>query len=219
MNFLTFITKGISRTRSLNTINLSLKEKKYMELLKEMIMNKGKVREGNILKVDSFLNHQMDIKLFNEMGKEFKRRFEGQKIDKILTIEASGIGIAAIVSQYFDYVPVVFAKKTESLNLDKEVYESEVHSFTKKKTYKVRVGKQFLNEGENILIIDDFLAKGCATKGLIDILNQSKANLVGVGIVIEKGFQEGRSVLEEMNARVESLAIIEKFEDGKVVLK
>lgn len=190
-----------------------------MKLLKDMIMNKGKVREGNILKVDSFLNHQMDIKLFNEMGKEFKKRFEGEKVDKILTIEASGIGIAAIVSQYFDYIPVVFAKKTESLNLDKEVYESEVHSFTKKKTYKVRVGKQFLNEGENILIIDDFLAKGCATKGLIDILNQSKSNLVGVGIVIEKGFQEGRSVLEEMNARVESLAIIEKFEDGKVVLK
>jgi len=190
-----------------------------MELLKEMIMNKGKVREGNILKVDSFLNHQMDVKFLNEVGKEFRNRFKGEKIDKILTIEASGIGIAAIASQYFDYVPVVFAKKTESLNLDKEVYESEVHSFTKNKTYKVRVGKQFLNEGENILIIDDFLAKGCATKGLIDIINQSKANLIGVGIVIEKGFQEGRSVLEEIGVRVESLAIIEKFEDGKVFIK
>ena len=182
-----------------------------MELLKDMIKNKGKVREGNILKVDSFLNHQMDIKFLNEVGKEFKRRFEGEKIDKILTIEASGIGIAAVTSQYFDYAPVVFAKKTESLNLDKEVYESEVHSFTKNKTYKVRVGKQFLNEGENILIIDDFLAKGCATKGLID--------LIGIGIVIEKGFQEGRSVLEEMGVRVESLAIIEKFEDGKAIIK
>ncbi len=155
----------------------------------------------------------------NEVGKEFRKRFEGEKIDKILTIEASGIGIAAIASQYFDYVPVVFAKKTESLNLDKEVYEAEVHSFTKNKTYKVRVGKQFLNEGENILIIDDFLAKGCATKGMIDIINQSKANLVGVGIVIEKGFQEGRNVLEEIGARVESLAIIDKFEDSKVVFK
>lgn len=190
-----------------------------MEMLKEMIKNKGKIREGNILKVDSFLNHQMDVKFLNEVGKEFKKRFEGEKIDKILTIEASGIGIAAIASQYFDYAPVVFAKKTESLNLDKDVYEGEVKSFTKNKVYKVRVGKEFLKEGENVLIIDDFLAKGCATKGLIELIKQSKANLVGIGIVIEKGFQEGRSILEEMGVRVESLAIIDKFEDGQAIVR
>lgn len=190
-----------------------------MEVLKDVIREKGRVREGNILKVDSFLNHQMDIRLLNEIGKEFKRRFKDERVDKILTIEASGIGIATIVSQYFDYVPVVFAKKTESLNLDNEVFETEVNSFTKKKTYKIRVGKAFLSENENVLVIDDFLAKGCASKGLLDIVSQSKANLVGVGIVIEKGFQEGREVLEARGTRVESLAIIERFEEGKVIFK
>lgn len=190
-----------------------------MELLKDKIRKDGKVREGNILKVDSFLNHQMDIKLLNEMGKEFKRRFKDEKIDKILTIEASGIGIAAIVAQYFDYVPVVFAKKTESLNLDKELYEVKVHSFTKNKEYSVRVGKKFLNKNENILVIDDFLAKGCASKGLIELVKQAEANLVGIGIVIEKGFQEGRGVLESLGARVESLAIIESIANGEVKFK
>ena len=190
-----------------------------MKLLKDKILKEGKVREGNILKVDCFLNHQMDIKLFNEIGKEFKERFKDEKIDKILTIEASGIGIAAIVSQYFDFVPVVFAKKTESINLDKSVYEAQVHSFTKKKTYSVRVGTDFLSKGENILVIDDFLALGCATKGLIDILNQAEANLVGIGIVIEKGFQTGRKMLEDNGVRVESLAIIERFEGNSVILK
>lgn len=190
-----------------------------METLKEKIITEGNIRKGNILKVDNFLNHQMDIKLLNEIGREFKERFKDVKVDKILTIEASGIGIAAIVSQYFDYVPVVFAKKTESLNLDSEVYEAEVNSFTKKKNYKVRVGKRFLNEGENILVIDDFLAKGCASKGLLDIVKQSNSNLVGVGIVIEKGFQEGRELLESLGVRVESLAIIDKFEDNKVIFK
>ncbi|ATD53852.1 xanthine phosphoribosyltransferase [Clostridium chauvoei] len=190
-----------------------------MEALKKKILEEGNIREGNILKVDCFLNHQMDIKFFNEIGKAFKERFKDQKIDKILTIEASGIGIAAIVSQYFDYVPVVFAKKTESLNLDKEVFESEVHSFTKKKTYKVRVGKNFIKKEENILIIDDFLAQGCATKGMIDIVRQAEGNIIGVGIVIEKGFQEGRKVLEEMGIRVESLAIIDRFENNTVIFK
>lgn len=190
-----------------------------MEALKKKILTEGKVREGNILKVDCFLNHQMDIKFFNEIGKAFKNRFKDEKVDKILTIEASGIGIAAVVAQYFDYVPVVFAKKTESLNLDKEVFEAEVHSFTKEKTYKVRVGKEFLNKDENILVIDDFLAQGCATKGMIDILNQAEANLVGVGIVIEKGFQDGRRVLEDMGVKVESLAIIDRFENDTVVFK
>lgn len=190
-----------------------------MELLKNKILEDGRVREGNILKVDSFLNHQMDIRLLNEIGKEFKRRFEGEKIDKILTIEASGIGIAAIVAQYFDYVPVVFAKKAESLNLDKELHEVTVHSFTKNKEYKVRVGKRFLNEDENILVIDDFLAKGCASKGLIELVEKAKANLVGIGIVIEKGFQEGREVLESLGARVESLAIIEDISNGEIKFK
>ena len=180
-----------------------------MEALKEKILKEGKVRAGNILKVDCFLNHQMDIKFLNEVGKEFRKRFEGEKVDKILTIEASGIAIAGIASQYFDYVPVVFAKKTESLNLDKDVYESNVHSFTKKKDYKVRVGKQFLNKGE----------RGCATKGMIDLVEQGGAELVGVGIVIEKGFQDGRKVLEDLGVRVESLAIIDKLEDNKVYFK
>ncbi|MDQ0151326.1 xanthine phosphoribosyltransferase [Eubacterium multiforme] len=187
-----------------------------MELLKKKILEDGRVREGNILKVDSFLNHQMDIKLLNGIGKEFKKRFENEKVDKILTIEASGIGIAAIVAQYFDYVPVVFAKKTESLNLDKELYEVKVHSFTKNKEYSVRVGKRFLNKGENILVIDDFLAKGCASKGMLELIKQSEANLVGVGIVIEKGFQEGRETLESLGARVESLAIIDSIDNGDI---
>ncbi len=190
-----------------------------MEILKNRITRDGNVREGNILKVDSFLNHQMDIKLLNEIGKEFKERFKEEKVDKILTIEASGIGVAAIVSQYFDYIPVVFGKKTESLNLDKEVYESEVHSYTKNKDYKVRVGKNFLKKGEKILVIDDFLAKGCAASGLLDIAAQAEVDIVGIGIVIEKGFQEGRKVLEEKGVRVESLAIIDKMEDGKVYFK
>lgn len=190
-----------------------------MEALKEKIRTEGKVREGNILKVDCFINHQMDIRFINEIGKEFKKRFAKEKVDKILTIEASGIGIAAIVSQYFDYVPVVFAKKSASLNLDKEVYVTKVQSYTKQKIFNVRVGKEFINEGENILIIDDFLANGCAAKGLLDIISQAGANAVGVGIVIEKGFQDGRKVLEDEGVRVESLAIIDKMEDGKVFFK
>lgn len=187
-----------------------------MKSLEDKIREEGRVREGNIIKVDNFLNHQMDIKFLNEISKEFKRIFAEEKIDKILTIEASGIGIAAIVSQYFDYVPVVFAKKVESLNLDSDLYETKVMSFTKNKEYTVRVGKRFLNEGENILIIDDFLAKGCASKGLIELVNMAKCNLVGIGIVIEKGFQEGREVLEAMGARVESLAIIDSIENGEI---
>lgn len=190
-----------------------------MNLLKEKIIKEGKIREGNILKVDCFLNHQMDIKFLNEVGKEFKERFNNSKVDKILTIEASGIAIAGITAQYFDYVPVVFGKKTESLNLDKEVYETSVHSYTKDRDYKVRVGKNFLNKGEKVLIIDDFLANGCAAKGLIEIAKQAEVNIVGVGIVIEKGFQEGRKVLENLGVRVESLAIIEEFKDNKVIFK
>lgn len=190
-----------------------------MKSLKEKIRVEGTVRGGNILKVDKFLNHQIDVKFLNEIGEEFKRRFEGEKIDKILTIEASGIAIASITSQHFDYIPVVFAKKTDSLNIDSELYTSNVHSYTKNKDYTVMVSKKFINKGERILVIDDFLANGCAALGLIDILKQGGAELVGVGIVIEKGFQCGRKLLEDKGVRVESLAIVEKMEDGQIYFK
>ncbi|WP_142413129.1 xanthine phosphoribosyltransferase [Hathewaya massiliensis] len=190
-----------------------------MKILKEKILEEGKILEGNILKVDMFLNHQMDVKLFNEMGKEFKERFKEEKIDKILTIEASGIGIACIISQYFDYVPVVFAKKFQSANLDSECYQADVFSYTKQKRYNVRVSKNYLKEGERILIIDDFLANGRAALGLIDIVRQAGAVPVGVGIVIEKGFQIGRSEIEKEGVRVESLAILDNIENNKVIFK
>jgi len=190
-----------------------------MQLLKDKILKEGKVNNGHILRVDNFINHQMDIKLFNEMGKEFKNRFKDKKIDKILTVEASGIAIAAITSQYFDYVPVVFAKKISSAIISDNTYNSDVYSYTKKVTSNIRVDRKYINEGENILIIDDFLANGNAAIGLINIIKQAKANPVGIGIVIEKGFQEGRKRIEELGVQLESLAIIEKFEDGKVVLK
>ncbi len=190
-----------------------------MKLLKDKIIECGKVTDGRILRVESFVNHQMDIKLFNEMGKEFKNRFLDTKIDKILTIETSGIGIAAIVSQYFDYAPVVFARKTPSAIISDNTYNYEVHSFTKNITNMVRVDKEFLKEGENVLIIDDFLASGAAAVGLINIVRQAKANPIGLGIVIEKGFQGGRKAIEDVGVRVESLAIIDYFKDGKVTFK
>ena len=190
-----------------------------MKLLKDKIIECGKVTDGRILRVENFVNHQMDIKLFNEMGKEFKNRFSDTKIDKILTIETSGIGIAAIASQHFGYVPVVFARKFPSAIISDDTYNYEVHSFTKNITNMVRVDKEFLKEGENVLIIDDFLASGAAAVGLINIVRQAKANPVGMGIVIEKGFQGGRKAIEEVGVRVESLAIIDYFEDGKVVFK
>ena len=157
-----------------------------MELLKERIRKDGVMKPGNVLKVDSFLNHQMDVKLFNEMGKEFKRRFEGVRIDKILTIEASGIGIAAIVAQYFD-CPVVFAKKSQSINLDGTMLSSQIESFTHKRKYEVIVASRFIRPDENILIIDDFMANGCAAAGLCEIVEAAHANVAGIGIVIEKG--------------------------------
>ena len=189
-----------------------------MELLKQRILKDGTLENGNILKVDSFLNHQIDIGLLNEIGKEFKRRFSMEKVDKILTIETSGIAIASITAQYFN-VPVVFARKTDSKIMDRDVYEASVYSYTKDKNYNIRVSKQFLNRGENILLIDDFLARGKAMEGLIDILNQGKCNLIGVGIVIEKGFQEGGKLLREMGVKVESLAIIDNPVDGKIIFK
>lgn len=183
-----------------------------MELLKQRINKDGIVKQGNVLKVDSFLNHQMDIALFNEIGKEFKRRFEGTNITKILTIEASGIGIACIAAQYFN-VPVVFAKKAQSINLEGEVYTSKIESFTHKKVYDVIVSKKFLNPDDHILIIDDFLANGCALLGLINIVRGSGATVEGAGIVIEKGFQDGGELVRATGVRVESLAIIDSMDE------
>lgn len=189
-----------------------------MMILKEKILEEGRILEGNILKVDSFLNHQLDIDLLNEVGKEFKRRFENREITKILTAEVSGIAIAVIAAQYFN-VPVVFAKKTESKNLDKETYEGSVYSYTKGQKYKIRVSKKYICEKDQVLIIDDFLANGQAVLGLKEIIDSAKANLVGVGIVIEKGFQEGGKLLRETGICIESLAIIESLKEGKVVFK
>lgn len=186
-----------------------------MELLEQRILKDGRVIGSDILKVDSFLNHQMDVALFNEMGKEFYKLFAHKNITKILTIEASGIGIACIAAQYFN-VPVIFAKKTESRNLDSDAYLSEVFSFTKGKTYTIRVSKNYLNSEDTILIIDDFLANGKAAMGLAHIVEQSGAKLGGIGIAIEKGFQDGGKLLREKGFDVKSLAIISSMEDGKL---
>ena len=181
-----------------------------MNCLEERILKDGVVKEGSVLKVDSFLNHQMDIKLLNEMGKEFKRRFEGKNINKILTVEASGIGIACAVAQYFN-VPVVFAKKAKSINLDGEMYMAEVESFTHKIKNQVIVSKKFLTKDDHVLIIDDFLANGCALYGLIQIVNQAEATIEGIGIAIEKGFQAGGKLIRDLGYQIESLAIIEEM--------
>ena len=182
-----------------------------MKLLEERIRKDGTVKEGNILKVDNFLNHQMDVNLFNEMGKEFKRLFAEHDINKILTIEASGIGIACIVAQHFN-VPVVFAKKAQSVNIDGDVYNSKVVSFTKKREYDIIVSKKHLSSDDRILIIDDFLANGCAVLGLIDLINAAGATLEGVGIAIEKGFQQGGQIIRDKGIHLESLAIVESMD-------
>ena len=182
-----------------------------MELLKERIRKDGIIKPGNVLKVDNFLNHQMDIQLFNEIGKEFKRRFADVKVDRILTIEASGIGIAAVVAQYFD-CPVVFAKKSQSINLDGTMLSTQIESFTHKRTYEVIVASRFIKPGENILVIDDFMANGCAALGLVQLIHDAHANVVGIGIVIEKGFQQGGAKLREQGLRVESLAIVDAMD-------
>lgn len=181
-----------------------------MNFLEERILKDGIVKEGNVLKVDSFLNHQMDVKLFDEIGAEFKRRFDGVQVDKILTIEASGIGIACMVARHFD-VPVIFAKKSKSVNIDGDVFVAEVESFTHKCKNQIMVSKKFLNPGENILIIDDFLANGCALQGLISIVSSAGANVAGIGIVIEKGFQQGGQIIRNLGYRLESLAIVEEM--------
>ena len=186
-----------------------------MQLLEERIRKDGIVKPGNILKVDSFLNHQMDIPFINELGKEFKRRFADAPITKILTIVASGIGIACLVAQHFN-VPVVFAKKAQSLNLDGEMYCTKVQSFTHKRVYDVILSKKFLSTEDHVLIIDDFLANGCALQGLMEIVKESGAVLEGAGIVIEKGFQNGGDSLREQGIRVESLAIVDSMTDDSV---
>ena len=183
-----------------------------MQLLKDRIRKDGKIKSGDVLKVDSFLNHQMDIKLFEEIGKEFKRRFSDVSINRILTIEASGIGIACIVAQYFD-VPVVFAKKSKTKNIAGDVYTTKVESFTHGKVYDIMVAKEFLGAGDKVLLIDDFLANGKALEGLAAVVKDSGAELVGAGIVIEKGFQPGGDRLRADGIRVESLAIVESMDE------
>lgn len=183
-----------------------------MQLLEERIRRDGKVKEGNVLKVDSFLNHQMDIRLFREIGKEFRRRFAGEEINKILTIEASGIGIACVAAEEFD-VPVVFAKKTQTKNIAGDVYKSQVESYTHGRVYDIIVSKEFLGEGDRVLLIDDFLANGKALEGLCELVEASGAQLVGAGIVIEKGFQPGGDIIRSKGIHLESLAIVESMDD------
>ena len=179
-----------------------------MNFLEERIVKDGIVKEGNVLKVDSFLNHQMDIELFDQMGAEFKKRFADRPINKILTIEASGIGIACVVAQHFG-VPVVFAKKTKSINIEGEMYAAEVESFTHKCKNQVIVAKKFLSEDDHVLIIDDFLANGCALQGLIQIVKAAGGTVQGIGIAIEKGFQSGGTVVRNLGYHLESLAIVD----------
>ena len=181
-----------------------------MKLLEDRIRKDGIIREGNVLKVDSFINHQMDIKLFEEMAKEWKRLFADKKINKILTIEASGIGIAAIVAREFD-VPVVFAKKSKSINLDDNNFSTKIQSFTHSKIYDVIVSKKFLSPADHILIIDDFLANGCALLGLTNLVESAGATVEGIGIAIEKGFQQGGKIIREKGYQLESLAIVESM--------
>lgn len=182
-----------------------------MNFLEERIVKDGIVKEGNVLKVDSFLNHQMDIDLFNRMGAEFKKRFAGKNINKIVTIEASGIGIACVAAMHFN-VPVVFAKKAKSINIDGDMYIAEVESFTHKCKNQVIVSKKFLSENDHVLIIDDFLANGCALQGLISIINQAGGTVEGIGIAIEKGFQNGGNIIRNLGYQLESLAIVDSMD-------
>ena len=187
-----------------------------MNFLEERILKDGIVKDGNVLKVDSFLNHQMDINLFKQMGEEFKKRFADKNINKIMTIEASGIGIACVVASYFD-VPVVFAKKSQSINIDGDVYVAEVESFTHKNKNQVIVSKRFLGPEDHVLIIDDFLANGEAATGAIRLIRKAHATVAGLGVLIEKAFQPGHEKLESQGIHVYAQASIQAFEDGKVV--
>ncbi len=191
-----------------------------MNFLEERIIKDGIVREGNVLKVDSFLNHQIDVPLLEQMGAEFKKRFADKEITKILTIEASGIGIACIVARYFN-VPVLFAKKTQSVNVDGDKYCADVYSFTHKCTNHVFVSKKYLNKGEKVLIIDDFLANGAALLGLTEIVRQAEAEVMGIGIAIEKGFQDGGKIIREKGFQLESIAIVDAMDaaTGKITFR
>lgn len=186
--------------------------------MEERIVKDGIVKEGNVLKVDSFLNHQMDIDLFNQMGAEFKKRFEGKNINKILTIEASGIGIACVAAMHFN-VPVVFAKKSKSINIDGDMYIAEVESFTHKCKNQVIVSKKFLSKNDHVLIIDDFLANGCALQGLISIIKQAGGTVEGIGIAIEKGFQNGGKIIRNLGYQLESLAIVDSMDAATGTVK
>ena len=181
-----------------------------MNFLEERILRDGIVKEGNVLKVDSFLNHQMDISLFEQMGEEFKKRFAGKEINKIVTIEASGIGIACVVAKYFN-VPVVFAKKSKSINIEGDMYVAEVESFTHKCKNQVIVSKKFLSPEDKVLINDDFLANGCALQGMISIITEAGASVEGIGIAIEKGFQMGGRLIRNLGYQLESLAIVDSM--------
>ena len=191
-----------------------------MKLLEERIRQDGILKEGNVLKVDNFLNHQMDIELFNEMGKEWKKLFADKNINKVLTIEASGIGIACIAAQYFN-VPVVFAKKAQSINIDGEVYSTKIESFTHKKVYDVIVSKKYIGPEGHVLIIDDFLANGCALQGLIQLVEDAGATVEGIGIAIEKGFQQGGEIIRNKGIKLESLAIVDGMnpETGEIIFR
>lgn len=189
-----------------------------MNFLEERIVKDGIVKEGNVLKVDSFLNHQMDISLFNQMGAEFKKRFAEKNINKIVTIEASGIGIACVAAMHFN-VPVVFAKKAKSINIDGDMYIAEVESFTHKCKNQVIVSKKFLSENDHVLIIDDFLANGCALQGLISIINQAGGTVEGIGIAIEKGFQNGGNIIRNLGYQLESLAIVDSMDAATGTVK
>ena len=191
-----------------------------MNFLEERIQKDGVVKEGNVLKVDSFQNHQMDIELFEKMGEEWKSRFAGKPINKVVTIEASGIGIACIVAKYFG-TPVVFAKKSKSINIDGDMYVAEVESFTHKCKNQVIVSKKFLSPDDHVLIIDDFLANGCALQGLISIVNSAGATVEGIGVAIEKGFQIGGQTIRNLGYQLESLAIVDAMdaETGSITFR
>ena len=191
-----------------------------MNFLEERIIRDGIVKEGNVLKVDSFLNHQMDVELLDEIGREFKRRFDGENITKVLTIEASGIAIAYAVARGFG-VPMVFAKKKKSINLDGEMFTAEVESFTHKNRNQIIVSKKFITYKDRVLVVDDFLANGCALQGLLAIVEQAKAEVAGIGIVIEKGFQPGGRMIRNLGYHLESLAIVESMDstDGSIVFR
>ena len=191
-----------------------------MNFLEERIIRDGIVKEGNVLKVDSFLNHQMDVELLDEIGREFKRRFDGENITKVLTIEASGIAIAYAVARCLG-VPMVFAKKKKSINLDGEMFTAEVESFTHKNRNQIIVSKKFITDKDRVLVVDDFLANGCALQGLLAIVEQAKAEVAGIGIVIEKGFQPGGRMIRNLGYHLESLAIVESMDsiDGSIVFR